>query len=73
VRHGVSSEVRKGYETTRRGRKGKKKGGESDKGSCLTEPPEFVGGVVSHGAGAAETPKTVMAAMMAFVNCMLMV
>ena len=43
------------------------------KGGELTEPEPEDGLVSLQAAGAAETPKTVIAAMMAFVNCILMV
>lgn len=39
----------------------------------LTDPPDPEDGLVLHGAGAAEAPKTVMAARMTLVNCILMV
>jgi hypothetical protein len=53
----------------------KTQGNEVRKGRELTEPPEPEGGLLSpaQAAGAAETPKMVMTAMIALVNCMLMV
>ena len=53
----------------------KAQGSEVRRGEELTEPPEPEGGLPFsfQAAGAAETPKTVIAAMMTLVNCMLII